>query len=101
MVRACMITVEDDGPGFPDFLLAQGNSAQCGISFETGSTGLGLYFAGVVARLHKTGNDDNPHCGSIHLNNGGRSRRRLFQSGVALRHLRALSRRPISRAAIS
>lgn len=67
-----LIRIEDDGPGFPDFLLAQGNSAQRGINFETGSTGLGLYFAGVVARLHKTGNDASPHCGSIHLNNGGR-----------------------------
>lgn len=63
-----MITVEDDGPGFPDFLLAQGNAAQCGISFETGNTGLGLYFANAVAGLHQAGDKS----GRIHLYNGGR-----------------------------
>ncbi len=62
------IGIEDDGPGFPDFLLEQGNAAQRGISFETGSTGLGLYFANVVAHLHKAGEKT----GHIHLENGGR-----------------------------
>jgi signal transduction histidine kinase len=63
-----VIQIEDDGPGFPDFLLAQGNAAQRGISFETGSTGLGLYFADVVARLHQAGEQT----GRIQLSNGGR-----------------------------
>jgi signal transduction histidine kinase len=66
-----VIQVEDDGPGFPDFLLAQGNAEttqQRGISFETGSTGLGLYFADVVARLHQAGEQT----GRIQLSNGGR-----------------------------
>ncbi|MDP2788199.1 MAG: HAMP domain-containing sensor histidine kinase [Pseudomonadota bacterium] len=62
-----LIRVEDDGPGFPDFLLEQGNAAQRGISFETGCTGLGLYFADVVARLHKAGENT----GCIRLENGG------------------------------
>lgn len=62
-----VIRIEDDGPGFPDFLLEQGNAAQRGISFETGSTGLGLYFADVVAHLHIAGGKT----GHIHLNNGG------------------------------
>jgi signal transduction histidine kinase len=66
-----VIQIEDDGPGFPDFLLAQGNAAERGISFETGSTGLGLYFADVVARLHKAGPDTNPRRGRIYLENGG------------------------------
>lgn len=62
-----VIRIEDDGPGFPDFLLEQGNAAPQGIDFETGSTGLGLYFAGVVARLHKaTGKT-----GRISLSNRG------------------------------
>ncbi len=61
------IRVEDDGPGFPDFLLAQGDGVEKGISFETGSTGLGLYFAGVVARLHQGGG----RRGHIQLGNGG------------------------------
>lgn len=65
------IRVDDDGPGFPDFLLEQGNAAQRGISFETGNTGLGLYFADVVARLHKTGGEAGQITGSIRLENGG------------------------------
>jgi two-component system, OmpR family, sensor histidine kinase SenX3 len=67
-----VIRIEDDGPGFPDFLLEQGNAAQRGISFETGSTGLGLYFADVVARLHKAGGATGPITGRIRLENGGR-----------------------------
>ncbi|MEW5787901.1 MAG: HAMP domain-containing sensor histidine kinase [Pseudomonadota bacterium] len=61
------ISVEDDGPGYPDFLLAQGDGRTRGISFETGSTGLGLYFAGVVAALHRNGQ----RAGRIRLVNGG------------------------------
>lgn len=62
-----IIRIEDDGPGFPAFLLDQGNAAQRGISFETGSTGLGLYFAQTVASLHQAGEKR----GSIELANGG------------------------------
>lgn len=61
------IRVEDNGPGFPDFLLQQGTSRDSGVSFETGSTGLGLYFAAVVAGLHRGGE----RRGSTHLENGG------------------------------
>ncbi len=61
------IRVEDDGPGYPDFLLAQGNGAERGISHETGSTGLGLFFAGVVAGMHKGAG----RTGGIRLENGG------------------------------
>jgi len=62
------IEVEDDGPGFPGFLLELGNAMQRGISFDTGSTGLGLYFADVVAHLHQAGGKS----GHIRLENGGR-----------------------------
>ncbi|MBM4181992.1 MAG: HAMP domain-containing histidine kinase [Betaproteobacteria bacterium] len=61
------ISVEDDGPGFPDFLLAQGNARARGISFTTGSTGLGLYFAGLVAGMHKGAG----RAGMLRLENGG------------------------------
>jgi len=61
------IRVEDNGPGFPDFLLQQGTSRDRGVSFETGSTGLGLYFAAIVAGLHRSGERG----GSTHLENGG------------------------------
>ena len=71
MLSACasdsgvLIRIEDDGPGFPDFLLALGNAAQFGISFETGNTGLGLYFADAVARRHQAGD----RTGRIQLDN--------------------------------
>lgn len=61
------IRVEDDGPGYPEFLLAQGNARDRGINFETGSTGLGLYFAGVVAGMHKGAG----RAGTLRLENGG------------------------------
>jgi signal transduction histidine kinase len=63
-----ILRIEDDGAGYPDFLLAQSDGSHRGISFETGSTGLGLYFAGVVARLHKSNNS----VGRTTLENGGR-----------------------------
>ncbi len=62
-----LIRVEDDGHGYPGFLLAQGNGLQKGISFETGSTGLGLYFAQVVADMHQGGG----RSGRLRLENGG------------------------------
>ena len=61
------IRVEDDGPGYPAFLLDQGNAQERGIDHTTGSTGLGLYFAGVVAGLHKGAGQT----GRIALENGG------------------------------
>lgn len=61
------IRVEDDGAGFPDFLLKQCDAIAQGVSFQTGSSRLGLYFAGVVARLHHNAGRH----GGIHLENGG------------------------------
>jgi len=46
------IRVDDDGAGFPAFMLAQ-DYPQPGIDTQTGSTGLGLYFARQVAALHR------------------------------------------------
>jgi signal transduction histidine kinase len=61
------VVVEDDGPGFPEFLLAQGFAAQQGIDTQSGSTGLGLYFARLVAERHRHGE----HQGSTQLDNHG------------------------------
>ncbi len=61
------IRVEDNGPGFPEFLLRQGVTHPSGVSFTTGSTGLGLHFAAVVAALHRSGERH----GGTHLENGG------------------------------
>lgn len=61
------LSVEDDGEGYPDELLHGDADVKQGVSFQTGSTGLGLYFASVVARMHK----NKGHQGYITTQNGG------------------------------
>lgn len=46
-----VFSVEDDGPGYPPTLLAQGESEHAVHRLD--STGLGLYFAQRIARLHQ------------------------------------------------
>ncbi len=48
------MAVDDDGLGFPGFMLDRAYPNQ-GINSQTGSTGLGLYFARQVALLHRHG----------------------------------------------
>lgn len=60
--------VEDDGPGYPQNMLEEEEAQPIqGIRFATGSTGLGLYFSAVAARLHR----DRGLTGSTRLENGG------------------------------
>lgn len=47
------LSVADDGQGYPDVMLAQPGEFIAGVSFESGSTNLGLYFAQTVARMHR------------------------------------------------
>lgn len=61
------IRVEDDGAGFPAFMLERGFADRSSINTRTSSTGLGLYFARQVAQLHRQG----AHEGSTRLENGG------------------------------
>ena len=64
------IRVEDNGDGFPPALLAAGavaDQAPGGIDFVTNSAGLGLYFAGEVARMHR----HRGRSGAVRLENGG------------------------------
>ncbi|MFK7862714.1 MAG: sensor histidine kinase [Pseudohongiellaceae bacterium] len=49
------ITVEDNGRGFPAELCQDPGGYLTRINFNTGSTGLGLYFSARVAELHKNG----------------------------------------------
>ena len=64
-----VIEVHDDGEGYPDFMLeADPGDINQNISFKTGSTSLGLYFASEVAALHKEGDRD----GHIAISNGGK-----------------------------
>ncbi len=64
---ALEFSVDDDGTGFPQRMLDEGAAAMRGVNFSTGSTGLGLYFAAVVARMHSSRKEE----GSIRLENGG------------------------------
>lgn len=61
------ISVEDNGSGYPAGLIEAGNAVNKGVNFASGSTGLGLYFSGMVAKLHK----NRGKTGSIALKNGG------------------------------
>lgn len=47
------ISVEDNGVGFPDELCKDPGGYLTRINFNTGSTGLGLYFSARVAELHR------------------------------------------------
>ncbi len=49
------IQLEDDGEGFPPVMLEAGDQNHASSDFQSGSTHLGLYFARVVAALHRQG----------------------------------------------
>jgi len=49
------IHVEDNGPGYPEKMLHTGDNADSPVNFQTGNTGLGLYFAAQVTRMHSNG----------------------------------------------
>ncbi len=62
------LRVEDNGPGYPECLLQQGDpTSDKTVNFETGSTGLGFYFSDQVAKLHKNG----VLRGALSIENGG------------------------------
>jgi len=59
--------VEDNGKGYPESLMQANVSENKGVSFASGSTGLGLYFSSLVAGMHK--NDGKS--GQVAIENGG------------------------------
>lgn len=66
--RFLELRIEDNGRGYPPGMLHDGSvAANKGISFSTGSTGLGFYFSSQVAALHKNGGRQ----GSLTIENGG------------------------------
>lgn len=48
------INIIDNGPGYPSHMIYDNTIPSTGINFETGNTGLGLYFSQQVANLHKS-----------------------------------------------
>lgn len=65
---ALELRVEDNGRGYPPSMLTDDLTAENkGVSFLSGSTGLGFYFSSRVARIHKNGE----RCGSLAIENGG------------------------------
>ena len=62
-----MLSVCDDGEGYPEAMLAKQSDYVLGINHSTGSTGLGLYFSGRIAELHER----NGVRGHIEISNGG------------------------------
>lgn len=65
-----MLRICDDGAGYPERMQANGDAGSSSlppIDFSSGSTGLGLYFASLVAGLHKNKN----RVGYIRITNDG------------------------------
>jgi K+-sensing histidine kinase KdpD len=61
------ITIEDDGPGYPEDMLNASTFAKSRTNFANGRPHLGLLFANKVALMHK----NKSRQGFISLNNGG------------------------------
>ena len=61
------IRVEDNGKGYPESLLLESIAENKGISFATGSTGLGFYFSSQVAGMHRNAGKQ----GALTIENGG------------------------------
>ncbi|CAG8868020.1 hypothetical protein PS627_02781 [Pseudomonas fluorescens] len=62
-----VISINDDGPGYPQVMLERQQDYVQGIDYRSGSTGLGLYFAARIAGLHER----NGVKGRIEIGNGG------------------------------
>jgi signal transduction histidine kinase len=59
--------VEDNGEGYPEEMLLESAEKNKGVSFASGSTGLGLYFSSRVAAMHKNAGKQ----GCLAIENGG------------------------------
>lgn len=62
-----VITVAEDGPGYPDHMLAQPDGLVDHAAVNDGGTHLGMYFAAKIASLHKQNNQ----VGYVKLENNG------------------------------
>ncbi len=62
-----VLSIEDDGKGYPPQMREASDALLRALDFSTGSTSLGLYFAAAIARLHQ---NHGKH-GKIHIHNNG------------------------------
>jgi K+-sensing histidine kinase KdpD len=65
--KQLVFKVEDDGPGYPQSMLDAHNINMQHFDISQGRTGLGLFFARLIAQAHTKGETK----GSISLENGG------------------------------
>ncbi|WP_337881406.1 HAMP domain-containing sensor histidine kinase [Rheinheimera sp.] len=65
--KGLLIEIHDDGPGYPDFMLEQADTLMKELNLSSGRTGLGLFFAGLIAKAHR----NHGRTGAIRLKNGG------------------------------
>ncbi len=71
--RYLCIHIEDNGPGYPEKMLHAESNTDSPIDFQTGSTGLGLYFAARIAQMHSNGeHHGHTETSNNGINNGGR-----------------------------
>lgn len=62
-----MVCIEDDGPGYSQHMLEQTSMTMQDLNLANGRTGLGLFFAKLIAQAHQNENQS----GKIKLQNGG------------------------------
>lgn len=62
-----LLSIKDDGPGYPADMMLDSQTELPPVDFKSGSTGLGLYFASLVAGLHK----NKGRVGYVRVNNDG------------------------------
>lgn len=68
-----LLSIEDDGPGYPPHMLLPFCSENTPVNFSSGGTGLGLYFAHRVARFHQNcGKHGYTETSNTGISNGGR-----------------------------
>ncbi|NVJ60033.1 MAG: HAMP domain-containing histidine kinase [Gammaproteobacteria bacterium] len=72
---ALVIEIADDGTGYPQNMIEQQHNFIKSIDYSTGSTGLGLYFAAKIAKIHQNDTEN----GNIELANGGQLNGGIFR----------------------
>lgn len=70
-----VIQINDNGDGYSEAMLEQNEFSMQALNLSAGHTGLGLFFAKIIASAHQ----NNQTCGDISLTNGGQLGGSLFK----------------------